>query len=114
MVIYNISIVDLNLRRLRAFVTVAEELHFTRAATKLFLTQQSLSKQISDLEKELGVRLFDRTSRNVELTAAGTVFVQSARQTLQVFDDGVEEARRVGAECATRCAWASSPVPRSS
>ncbi|MGW2169299.1 LysR family transcriptional regulator [Streptomyces sp. NPDC001705] len=86
----------MNLRRLRAFVTVAEELHFTRAAAKLFVAQQSLSKQIAELEDQVGTSLFQRTSRSVELTSAGHVFLATAREVLARFDRGVAEARRVG------------------
>lgn len=94
--IYNRQIVDVNLRRLRAFVTMAEELHFTRAAARLYLAQQSLSKQIADLEGEIGTPLFERTSRKVELTAAGEAFLVAAREALARFDRGVEEARGIG------------------
>ncbi|WP_411576812.1 LysR family transcriptional regulator [Streptomyces mutabilis] len=92
----------MNLRRLRAYVTVAEELHFTRAAAKLFVAQQSLSKQIAELEDQVGTRLLKRTSRSVELTPAGQVFLDTAREVLACFDRGAAEARRVGlAEQAT-------------
>ncbi|MER5401307.1 LysR family transcriptional regulator [Streptomyces sp. NPDC002599] len=86
----------MNLRRLRSFVTVAEELHFTRAAAKLFVAQQSLSKQIAQLEAQIGTLLLRRTSRSVELTPAGQVFLAAARDALARFDLGVDEARRVG------------------
>ncbi|MFE0777355.1 LysR family transcriptional regulator [Streptomyces sp. NPDC058861] len=86
----------MNLRRLRAFVALAEELHFTRAAARLFVAQQSLSKQISRLEAELGTPLLHRTSRTVELTPAGEVFLTAAREVLARFDQGVAEARRAG------------------
>jgi DNA-binding transcriptional LysR family regulator len=86
----------MNLRRLRSFVVLAEELHFTRAAARLFVAQQSLSKQISQLEAELGTPLLHRTSRKVELTPAGKVFLAAAREVLDRFDQGVAEARRVG------------------
>ncbi len=94
--IYNLEVVDVNTRRLRAFVAVAEELHFTRAAVKLFISQQSLSKQIADLENDVGTPLFERTSRKVELTAAGETLLRSAREALDSFDRGVEHARRIG------------------
>ncbi|MFL1428108.1 MULTISPECIES: LysR family transcriptional regulator [unclassified Nocardiopsis] len=87
---------DVHLRRLRAFVTVAEELHFTRAAAKLFVAQQSLSKQIADLESEVGTPLFERTSRRVDLTPAGEVFLAAVREALALVDRGAEEARNVG------------------
>ncbi|MEU3609365.1 LysR family transcriptional regulator [Streptomyces sp. NPDC035033] len=86
----------MNLRRLRSFVVLAEELHFTRAAAKLFVAQQSLSKQISQLEAELGTPLLHRTSRRVELTPAGKVFLAAAEEVLARFDRGVAEARKVG------------------
>ncbi|MGW1202609.1 LysR family transcriptional regulator [Streptomyces cyaneofuscatus] len=86
----------MNLRRLRSFVALADELHFSRAAAKLFVAQQSLSKQISQLEAELGTPLLQRTSRKVELTPAGEVFLAAAREVLARFDQGVAEARRVG------------------
>ncbi|MFD4652304.1 LysR family transcriptional regulator [Streptomyces sp. NPDC058441] len=86
----------MNLRRLRSFVTVAEELHFTRAAAKLFVAQQSLSKQIAQLEADLGTPLLQRTSRKVELTPAGEVFLAATREALARLDQGVTEARRIG------------------
>ncbi|MEZ5211423.1 LysR substrate-binding domain-containing protein [Gordonia sp. (in: high G+C Gram-positive bacteria)] len=86
----------MNTRRLRAFVAVAEELHFTRAAARLYLAQQSLSKQIAELEADVGTPLLTRTSRRVELTPAGTVFLDAARDVLARLDQGVTQARSVG------------------
>ncbi len=80
-------------RRLRYFVAVAEELHFSRAAERLFVAQQALSKQIRGLESDLGVTLLRRTTRSVELTPAGETFLAAARQTLSAFDTGVDAAR---------------------
>ncbi|MGF7236481.1 MAG: LysR family transcriptional regulator [Frankia sp.] len=84
---------DLDLAQLRAFIATAEELHFGRAAQRLFLTQQALSKRIARLEKVLGVELFSRRNRAVELTAAGRRFLEPARQTLTAGDLAVAAAR---------------------
>ncbi|MFE6332776.1 LysR family transcriptional regulator [Streptomyces sp. NPDC057806] len=74
-------------RLLRAFLTVAEELHFTRAAARLYVAQQALSRDVRRLERELGAELFVRTTRQVTLTADGERLVPHARRALAAQDD---------------------------
>jgi DNA-binding transcriptional LysR family regulator len=86
----------IELRHLRYFVAVAEELHFGRAALRLHLAQPALSQQIRKLEEIVGAPLFLRTSRSVALTASGAVFLERARRTLRNTRLDVEEARSIG------------------
>ncbi|HAE84088.1 MAG TPA: LysR family transcriptional regulator, partial [Ktedonobacter sp.] len=84
----------MELRHLRYFVTVAEELHFGRAATRLSIVQPSLSQQIRQLEDELGFPLLYRTKRYVELTDAGKVFLTEAQQVLAQVREAKRAAQR--------------------
>ncbi|GAA2485232.1 LysR family transcriptional regulator [Terrabacter carboxydivorans] len=85
------------MRHLRYFVVVAEERHFGRAAERLHMAQPPLSQQIRRLEAEVGAELFVRTTRRVDLTAAGTAYLERARAILASVDDAAAEARRVAA-----------------
>lgn len=84
----------MELRHLKYFVVVAEELHFGRAAEKLSISQPPLSQQIQQLEREVGARLFHRTSRQVELTEAGRVLLVEARQILKAVDQATSDVKR--------------------
>jgi LysR family hca operon transcriptional activator len=86
----------MELRHLRYFIAVAEELNFTRAAARLRTAQPSLSQQIRQLEKHIGVQLLDRSHRHVALTNAGRAFLQQARDIL----GRVEHARRLARQAA--------------
>jgi DNA-binding transcriptional LysR family regulator len=88
--------VDADLRLLRYFVAVAEQLHFTRAAAQLHMAQQPLSAAIRRLEADLGVELFRRTTRRVELTDAGRALLEPARTALRAADDAIAAARAPG------------------
>lgn len=88
---------DATLRQLRYFATLAEELHFGRAASRLGISQPSLTRQIQSLEKTVGAALVERNQRAVVLTPAGLAFVEQARVTLQNHDRSVETARNLSA-----------------
>ena len=82
-----------DLRHLRSFVVVAEEAHIGRAATRLFITQPALSRQIQQLEREIGALLLVRTPRGVELTEAGSELLLRARVALQAAEDALAVGR---------------------
>lgn len=88
----------MDLRQIRGFVAVAEELHFRRAAERVGLAQTALSAQVRGLEEELGFALLFRTTRHVSLTQAGAVFLDEARAVLDRLEVGVEAARRAATE----------------
>ncbi|WP_370288263.1 LysR substrate-binding domain-containing protein [Nocardioides sp.] len=87
----------MELRHLRYFVAVAEERHFGRAAARLHMAQPPLSQQVRDLERELGVQLLERTTRRVDLTAAGAAYLERARAVLAAVEAAGDEARLVAA-----------------
>ena len=85
----------MELRHIRYFLVVAEELSFTRAAERLCIAQPPLSRQIQDLEAELGAKLLVRKPRGMQLTKEGVLFKQYARQILSLVDKSVEEIREM-------------------
>src|SRR5437879_2610806 len=87
---------DLETRQLRYFLAVAEELHFGRAAERLGMAQPPLSRAIRELERQLGVALLERTTRQVRLTAAGKVLLRDARTALDAVSAADQRARCAG------------------
>lgn len=85
----------MEMRQLRYFSVLAEELHFHRAAERLFIAQPALSRQIQQLEGELGVLLFHRTRRSVEITEGGKLFLERTRQILADLDRAASDARNL-------------------
>ncbi len=83
----------MEIRQIKCFVAVAEELHFRKAAERVGMAQTAISAQIRNLEQELGFPLFFRTTRHVSLTQAGSVFLNEARIVLERLENGVEAAR---------------------
>lgn len=99
-----------DLRQLRAFVAVAEERNFTRAAERLHLAQQAVSKTVAGLEAELGVELLERTSREVRLTAAGAALLEPGRAALVAAEAAFAQAREVGRGIAGTVRLGVSPA----
>ena len=100
----------IELRHLRAFVAVAEELSFSRAAERLYLSAPALSRQIRALERLVGCELLRRSTHSVELTLAGEALVERARGLLRDVDEAVLRAQAVGGELVGRVARLWEPV----
>ena len=98
------------MRHLRAFVAVAEELNFGRAAARLYLSQPALSRQIRALERLLGCELLRRSTHRVELTVAGSALLDRARRLLADLDEAIAATQSVGGELANRMATMWAPV----
>jgi DNA-binding transcriptional LysR family regulator len=103
--------VDLDLRKLRYFAEVAQHLHFGLAAERLHITQPVLSRQISQLERELGVRLFERSSRHVALTAAGEQLRQEAAALLAAAGGAQRRVRDAAQDTSSFCVGFMAGVP---
>ena len=101
---------NITLRQIQAFRTVAEFGSFTRAAERLNLAQPALSLSIRDLERELSLKLFDRTTRRVELTGAGREFLQSADKLLADLDRAVRNAQDLSERKRGRIVVAAPPL----
>jgi DNA-binding transcriptional LysR family regulator len=90
----------MEIRHLRYFLTLAETLHFGRAAQREYITQSSFSQHVARLEREIGVHLFERSSNRVRLTIAGEAFVPRAQEMLRQLGEAEEEARQIAAGAA--------------
>ncbi|MFF9478666.1 LysR family transcriptional regulator [Streptomyces sp. NPDC014733] len=104
-------VMDVHGRDLRYFTAVAEELHFTRAAERLYVSQPALSKQIRALEKQVGAALFDRDRREVRLTAAGAALLPHARRIVAEWETARETVARVVADRAATLVVGMSTSP---
>ncbi|MBE1561945.1 LysR family transcriptional regulator [Nonomuraea africana] len=100
----------MELRQLRYFVTLAEELHFGRAAAREHIVQSALSQQVQRLERELGVRLLNRSTHHVELTPAGSAFLVEVRQILDHVGRAAHAARNAVAAPARSGSASSTPA----
>ena len=104
----------MELRHLRYFVAVAEAENVSRAALKLHISQPGISRQIRDLEDEIGFLLFERKAKSIKLTSAGKTFLAEARAVLQRADDAVKTARAIatGTQGELHVGYAPSPTSR--
>jgi DNA-binding transcriptional LysR family regulator len=96
---------DVHGRDLRYFVAIAEELHFTRAAERLYVSQPALSKQIRMLERQLGAELFERDRQGVALTLVGAALLPHARRVLAAWDQAWQAAEQAKSDSARPFSW---------
>ena len=101
----------MELRHLRYFVAVAEEQNVTRASQRLHVSQPALSRQIHDLEEEVGVPLFERTAKSIALTPAGRLFLKEAKAVLRRVEAAVESVRKAGRKSKDAFHGGYSPSP---
>jgi DNA-binding transcriptional LysR family regulator len=101
----------MELRQLRYLVALADERHFTRAAARCHVAQPALSQQIGKLERELGLALFDRTTRSVTLTEAGALLCVRARRVLAELDDAAQELQQLSGLLAGRVTIGLTTTP---
>src|SRR5690348_7351518 len=90
----------MEMRQLRYFVAVGEEQHYGRASRRLRVAQPALSRQVQNLEEEIGFKLFERLPRGVKITAAGEFLLKDARRILQELNDATASAKRIGSGMA--------------
>src|SRR5690348_1090752 len=104
----------MELRHLRYFIAAAEEENVSRAALKLHVSQPGISRQIRDLEEEIGFQLFERSAKSIKLTNAGKIFLTEAKAVLQRADDAVKTARAIatGDQGELHVGYAPSPTSR--
>ena len=101
---------EVEIRHLRAFIAVAEELNFSRAAARLYVSQPALSRQVRALERSVGYQLLLRSTHQVELTLAGEALLDRARRVLTALDEAIAAAQSVGGEMAARMMRLWAPV----
>jgi DNA-binding transcriptional LysR family regulator len=104
----------MELRHLRYFIAVAEEENITRAAARLHVSQPPLTRQIRDLEEEIGIELFERTAKSIKLTEAGRLFLKEARSAMRRVDDAIHAVRAFGREGSSDVHIGYAPSPTAS
>jgi DNA-binding transcriptional LysR family regulator len=99
---------NVSTRQLQAFLAIARQSSFTRAAEEIFVTQAGLSLMLKDLEAQVGARLFDRTTRSVRLTPAGEALLPTARRMMADWENATSNVGRLAAEAEQRVSLAAT------